>query len=230
MATQANNRVRVFTYGALMHTLTPLARPAYLKGFEVAMKIKGVRFLEPSFAVLLQHDHPYADTKTTVESKAWGALDIMTEQEWTELIHHERSYTVTDVRDLLYDLEDNCIGSDAEMPVYALLMDDSKMKRLSKVEINPSARYAGLLVKGAKKVKLPQHIIEKYQALERQGTVVTIWLNRFMLNGVLFRLIKYLAHWFPPFIPFLVIFSLYITFIVLSIWYILSSLVQTIIG
>jgi len=144
---------RVFVYGALMTHPYVLANGerASVPEHAVRFTARGAFVLEPAFAALEE-----APGQT-----AWGVLTEFPPRLWQKIRKRELGY-----------LERIVVAhtNDSRIESIALFSRDS----FRIAERSPSARYAGLLLRGARAHELPEEVIERYRALHEAGSRWTL--------------------------------------------------------
>jgi hypothetical protein len=154
--------VRAFVYGALMvhpHVLAQGVR-ASVPEHAVRFTARGMRFLEPSFAALEE-----APGET-----AWGVLVELADDAWRRIRRRELAY-----------LERTVMAQTAgEEPVESIALFNRRGFRCA--ERPPSARYAGLLLRGAERHALPSEVVERYRKLAETGTRWSLLVPRAFLR------------------------------------------------
>ncbi len=143
---------RVFAYGALMaqpHVLER-GRAAAAIGYRTRFSAGGLRWLEPRFLALEDAEGEHAH----------GVVFDIDDDEWERMARHEYTYAPTEIRVLV---------DGQPMPAVALVLRPQDRRP----ELAPSARYAGLLRKGAAHHGLPAEVVARYAELERTGSRVT---------------------------------------------------------
>lgn len=160
-------------YGALMTHPVALrsGRGAMVEGFAVRFLTRGVPMLEPSFATLVE----------SPEETAHGVLVPFDERTWrrerlAEATYATRTVRATTLTGEVYD-------------AIALVHGFATRER----ETAPSARYASLLVAGARHHGLPDHVVDRYVRLHTQGASLTLRIARLLRTDGEARVARHLG-------------------------------------
>lgn len=206
----------IFVYGALMKELDA-AKPAFVLGYEVTMRLKGpCQLLEPSFATLIRTQNPTA--------RGYGAISRLSDSEWQDLILHELSYDVVELTHV-YVLS-NSERANTSLEEQFFKVDESVFGLLPKKKVQlldhpvvPSARYALMLAKGAKHVGLPRHVVRSYRLLQESGPKLSLWMHRWLgCKGLALRLVRGIIGTFAvsPLVSLLLVGLLYLTVLIVA--------------
>ncbi|MCB9755268.1 MAG: gamma-glutamylcyclotransferase [Myxococcales bacterium] len=161
---------RVFFYGAQMLHPESVARGrvGVVDGYAVDFTAVGVPVFEPAFANL----------EAAPGQRAHGVVTELSDAAWAEVRAVERSYRVTRVRAALRT---------GEVVECVSLTTGPRAGRPGR----PSARYARLLVEGARAHGLPPEVVARYERAAADGSRISLrlrWLRplalRFGLRAV----------------------------------------------
>jgi hypothetical protein len=150
--------VNYFAYGSNLSSKTfegrrnmkPVEKTnCVLYGYELRFNVPGIPYVEPGFASV------YRETKEEGEgSFVHGVCYTLLKEDFEYLVKTEGSYDVRDVELVEYD---------------SLRIVNAKTlthRDVVKTKLNPSRRYLGLIVEGAKEQRLDQKWIEKLEGEE----------------------------------------------------------------
>lgn len=144
----------VFVYGALMvdDMVKRNGLAAHVDHHQIRFNHRGMSFLEPTFANL----------EPCINKRAHGVACFMENDLWRKLCRMEISY---DTMSILAHTKSGPIECQA-------LTLKPQHKRPDRI---PSARYAKLLLQGAKHHGLPDTTVKQYRLFADQGSPVTLY-------------------------------------------------------
>ncbi len=150
----------VFVYGAQMRHPESLerGRAAVVEDHAVDFTARGVPVLEPAFA----------DLQPAPGRRAHGVVTDFAPATWDELRAFERGYQLIEVTAVI-------AASGERVACLALTRG-----ALASPPARPSARYARLLVFGARRHGLPPEVIARYERAAAEGSRITLrlaWLK-----------------------------------------------------
>lgn len=143
-----------FVYGSLMTDETALksGKAAFVRDHAVRFTHVGLPPVEPSFA----------NIEWSPGDVAWGVIVDFDDGTWKEIQKRELSYSVIKV------MAETPGGEACECETFTL------KGILRGRERPPSARYAKMLLDGARRHNFPQDVVERYEKYYRNGNRATL--------------------------------------------------------